>query len=175
MVITAAFLFLDALWMPAKAELAQFLLEQSWQRTLSGEPMARPWPWADTRPAGVLEVPKMGIRQVILEGSSGRNLAFGPTLLLAGSHTHTGDVVLSGHRDTHFSFLPLLETGDLLKLVTVTGTKEFRVAFSDVIDSRVQHMVLDPAVSRLTLVTCYPFDALSAGGPLRYVITALPA
>jgi sortase A len=99
-VITAAFLFLDALWMPAKAELAQLLLERSWQRTLSGEPMARPWPWADTRPAGVLEVPKMGIRQVILEGSSGRNLAFGPTLLLAGSHTHTGDVVLSGHRDT---------------------------------------------------------------------------
>jgi sortase A len=59
--------------------------------------------------------------------------------------------------------------------VTVTGTREFRVAFSDVVDSRVQHMVLDPAVSRLTLVTCYPFDAVSAGGPLRYVITALPA
>jgi sortase A len=27
----------------------------------------------------------------------------------------------------------------------------------------------------LLLVTCYPFDALSANGPLRYVVTALPA
>ncbi|MBM3390454.1 MAG: sortase [Betaproteobacteria bacterium] len=26
--------------------------------------------------------------------------------------------------------------------------------------------------SRLTLVTCYPFDALRADGPLRYVVTA---
>jgi len=23
-------------------------------------------------------------------------------------------------------------------------------------------------------VTCYPFDAAAAGGPLRYVVTALP-
>ena len=26
--------------------------------------------------------------------------------------------------------------------------------------------------ARLTLITCYPFDALRAGGPLRYVVTA---
>ncbi len=26
----------------------------------------------------------------------------------------------------------------------------------------------------LLLVTCYPFDALQAGGPLRYVVTAVP-
>jgi sortase A len=27
----------------------------------------------------------------------------------------------------------------------------------------------------LTLVTCYPFDAIRAGGPLRYVVTARAA
>jgi sortase (surface protein transpeptidase) len=27
-------------------------------------------------------------------------------------------------------------------------------------------------VPRLTLVTCYPFDAIEPGGPLRYVVTA---
>ena len=32
--------------------------------------------------------------------------------------------------------------------------------------------VLDARQQRLTLVTCYPFDALRAGGPLRYVVTA---
>jgi hypothetical protein len=25
----------------------------------------------------------------------------------------------------------------------------------------------------LTLVTCYPFDAINRGGPLRYVVTAV--
>ncbi len=33
----------------------------------------------------------------------------------------------------------------------------------------------DAGDTRLTLVTCYPFDALRPGGPLRYVVTALLA
>ena len=32
--------------------------------------------------------------------------------------------------------------------------------------------MLDTQQSMLSLVTCYPFDALEAGGPLRYVVTA---
>ena len=27
----------------------------------------------------------------------------------------------------------------------------------------------------LALLTCYPFDTLRAGGPLRWVVTALPS
>jgi sortase A len=173
-IITAAFLLLDALWIPVKAELAQRLLEHAWQKTRDGDSAAQPWPWADTRPVGVLEVPGHGIRQIFLEGSSGRNLAFGPTLLLAGSRNPRGDVVLSGHRDTHFRFLQLLGIGDLLRLTTPAGKMEFQVAFTEIIDSRTQQMTLDPGISRLTLVTCYPFDAATAGGPLRYVVTALP-
>jgi len=43
---------------------------------------------------------------------------------------------------------------------------------ADVVDSRNGSLVLDTDVAILTLVTCYPFDAASAGGPLRYVVTA---
>ena len=32
----------------------------------------------------------------------------------------------------------------------------------------------DPDADQLVLVTCYPFDALRAGGPLRYVVFADP-
>jgi len=28
-------------------------------------------------------------------------------------------------------------------------------------------------MSALVLVTCYPFDAVTAGGPLRYVVAAV--
>ncbi len=171
-ILTAAFFLLDALWIPVKARVAQFLLEDAWRRTLAGEPAARPWAWADTRPVGVLEAPRLGLRQIVLEGASGRNLAFGPAAL---TPVDSGDVLLSGHRDTHFDFLQDLRAGDPLSLRTPAGTRKFRVAWTEIVDSRSRELVLESGRSRLTLLTCYPFDSPVAGGPLRYVVTALPA
>jgi sortase A len=171
--IAASFL-LDALWIPVKAELAQHLLERSWLRTLEGEPDAKPWPWADTRAVAILEVPRLGLREIVLEGSSGRNLAFGPTLVNTTQLDQSADRVLSGHRDTHFSFLKDLQTGDLVRLRTVSETRDYRVSWQEAVDSRIQQLVIDDSVERLTLLTCYPFNATAAGGPLRWVVTALP-
>ncbi|MEE8338722.1 MAG: class GN sortase [Xanthomonadales bacterium] len=172
--LTAAVFLFDALWIPVKAELAQHLLERAWLRTLAGEPDAKPWPWADTRAVAVLEVPRLGLREIVLEGSSGRNLAFGPTLINTTGLEQSADRILSGHRDTHFSFLKELKTGDLLRLRTATDTREYRVSWQEAVDSRVQQLVIDDSIDRLTLLTCYPFDAPTAGGPLRWVVTALP-
>ena len=171
---TAAVFSFDALWIPVKAELAQHLLERAWLRTLAGEPDAKPWPWADTRAVAILEVPRLGLREIVLEGSSGRNLAFGPTLVNNGRIDESFDRVLSGHRDTHFSFLKKLQTGDLLRLRTPQGTRDYRVRWQQAVDSRRQSLVIDASVERLTLLTCYPFDAPLPGGPLRWVVTALP-
>jgi sortase A len=168
--VTAAFFLLDSLWIPVKAEVAQYLLGEAWLRTLNGAVDARPWPWADTRPVAVLQAPRQGIRQFILEGASGRNLAFGPTALTAIGQT---DLIVSGHRDTHFRFLGDLAPGDLLVVRTVLDTRAYRVSEVDIIDSRDMQLVLEPGTSRLTLVTCYPLDAPTAGGPLRLVVTAL--
>jgi sortase A len=172
--LTAAVFLFDALWIPVKAELAQHLLERAWLRTLAGEPDAKPWPWADTRAVAVLEVPRLGLREIVLEGSSGRNLAFGPTLINTTGLEQSADRILSGHRDTHFSFLKELKTGDLLRLRTATQTREYRVSWQEAVDSRQQQLVIDDSIDRLTLLTCYPFDAPTAGGPLRWVVTALP-
>lgn len=171
---TAAVFSLDALWIPVKAELAQHLLERAWLRTLAGEPDAKPWPWADTRAVAILEVPRLGLREIVLEGSSGRNLAFGPTLVNSGRLELSSDRILSGHRDTHFSFLRELKTGDLLRLRTVNETRDYRVSWQEAVDSRGQQLVIDDSIDRLTLLTCYPFDAAMPGGPLRWVVTALP-
>lgn len=172
--LTAAIFLFDALWIPAKAELAQYLLETAWLRTLEGEPDAKPWPWADTRAVAILEVPRLGLREIVLEGSSGRNLAFGPTVVNTTPLDTTKDRILSGHRDTHFSFLKELQTGDLLRLRTVTGIREYRVNWQEAIDSRQQQLVIDDNIERLTLLTCFPFDAPTTGGPMRWVVTALP-
>jgi sortase A len=171
---TAAIFLADAVWVPVKAELAQHLLERAWLRTLEGEADAKPWPWADTKPVAVLEAPRLGIKEVVLEGSSGRNLAFGPALVNAAGIENARDRVLSGHRDTHFSFLKELQAGDLLRLHTTAGVQDYRVAWQETVDSTEEQLVIDDRMTRLTLLTCYPFDAPTAGGPLRRVVTALP-
>jgi sortase A len=174
--LTAAFLSLllltQALWIPLKAELAQWLIERSWQEILNGDTQSRPWPWADTRPVAVLSIPAHGIRQLVLEGNSGRNLAFGPVF-------HDGalngrDMVINGHRDTHFQFLAAVQTGDLIRLTTLHSTQWFEVQEMDVVDSRREELVIEPGLARISLVTCFPFDSLRPGGPLRYVVTAVP-
>lgn len=168
----SALLLAEALWIPLKAELAQWLIERSWQETLRGNPGARPWPWADTRAVAVLSVPKLGVSQVVLEGNSGRNLAFGP-VLLDGS-LNGRDRIISGHRDTHFRFLEFLQAGDRIRLATRETSRWFEVRYVDIVDSRKQQLIVDPGIDRVSLVTCYPFSSLQAGGPLRYVVTALP-
>ncbi len=165
-VLTAAAFLINAVWIPVKAELAQLLLARSWQQTLAGKPDAAPWPWADTRAVAVLEVPRLGQREIILEGSSGRNLAFGPTLVNGGDIDQTSDRILSGHRDTHFRFLQDLKTGDTLRLVSLGGSQDYQVSWTEIIDAREINIVIDNSQSRLTLITCYPFDAVTAGGPL---------
>ena len=171
---TAVVFSIDALWVPVKAEIAQHLLERAWLRTLEGEADAKPWPWADTRAVAVLEVPHLGLREIVLDGSSGRNLAFGPTLVNTGQPDLSPDRVLSGHRDTHFSFLKDLNTGDRLRLHTATEVRNYRVSWQEAVDSRHQSLVIDDSIDRLTLLTCYPFETATAGGPLRWVVTALP-
>ena len=168
----AARAFFNAAWIPVKAELAQWLIERSWQEGVSGGTVGPPWPWADTRPAAVLGIPRLGVRLFVLEGGSGRNLAFGPVFLDAT--LNGADRVISGHRDTHFRFLRELRAGDRLYLTGRRESRWFRVTTLEVVDSRDRELVIEPGIERLSLVTCYPFDDPAAGGPLRYVVTAVP-
>ncbi len=174
--LTAAFfslcLAVSASWIPLKARLAQALIERSWQSHLDGNPGEPPWPWADTWAAAELSVPDLDVRLIVLAGNSGRNLAFGPVYL---DGTPQGrDWVISGHRDTHFRFLQSLRPGDRIRLRRPEGKFWFEVRDLEIVDSRRRELVVEPGVARLSLVTCYPFDSPLAGGPLRYVVTALP-
>jgi sortase A len=159
----------------AKAWLAQILLERAWAETLAGDgPVVRPWPWADTAPLARLQVPALGVDRIVLAGASGRSLAFGPGHLdgtaLPGGPGHS---VLTGHRDTHFAFLKELDLGDEIRVQGRDGAwRRYRVSGTQVLDSRSARLALGDDRPRLSLVTCYPFDALRPGGPLRYVVSA---
>jgi len=158
----------------AKAELAQVLLRRAWDKTLAGAKQVRPWPWADTWPVARLRAPALGVDLIVLDGVSGRTLAFGPGHVPGTPRPgRAGNTVLSGHRDTHFRFLARLRRGDQLVLDTPDGgRRRYRISGSQVVDRRAVGVLADTEAARLTLVTCYPFDAVLPGGPLRYVVTA---
>ncbi len=163
----------QGLWIHAKASLAQALLERAWARSLDGEARVLPWPWADTWPVARLLAPEQGQDVIVLAGASGRTLAFGPAHVAGTAPPGADDnVALAGHRDTHFRFLDELKVGDELRLETASGIRHYRVE-----ETAVQHEsqtgVLEPSGhAELTLITCYPFDSLVPGGPLRYVVRA---
>lgn len=161
----------------AKAALAQVLLERAWSRTQSAEDEVRPWSWADTWPVARLTAPEHDIDQIVLAGASGASLAFGPGHM-DGTATpgSPGNTVIGGHRDTHFAFLEDVAAGDELGIQAADGqVRRYIVVGTRVVDHQDARLFADPGQRRLTLVTCYPFDALIPGGPQRYLVEAVEA
>lgn len=161
-------------YIPAKAWLAQELLQRAWRKTSVTDLPQAPWPWADTAPVAKLSAKGGGIELIVLSGSSGRTLAFGPGHMSASALPgDIGNSVIAGHRDTHFHFLRYLSIGETLKVERPDGrVRLFRVSGLDVIDARRGSLLLDTDSASLSLVTCYPFDSDEPGGPLRFVVTA---
>ncbi len=162
----------SALWIPAKATLAQYLLERAWQRTLSGRPRAAPWPWADTWPVARLTI--RGRAVIVLADSGGEGLAFGPTHV-AGSAAPggIGTVVVSAHRDTHFRGLDQLRPGEVIGLEARGGKRRrYRVTGSRVLSKPELAMPAAEAANALVLVTCWPLDGIDPGTAKRFVLFA---
>ena len=163
----------SGLWLHVKAVLAQALLRTAWQDSRVTSQLIKPWPWADTWPVGKLIYEKMRVEQVILEGASGEALAFGPGHLSGSALPgEGGHCILQGHRDTSFSFLDKVGLGDQLLVEGKNGSRLFRVIRLEVVEA--EHLYLDPdQQGALTLITCYPFDAIHPGTSRRYVVSAL--
>ncbi len=175
-VVAAAGLWLvgDGLYIRAKAVLAQQLLRSAWADTLDGEERVRPWAWADTWPVARLRVPRLGVDQIVLAGGSGRTLAFGPGHVDGTAPPgENGMSLIGGHRDTHFRFLEHIEDGDVIEVERADGgVQHYRVAEARVLDKDDVHLPVATTEPILVLSTCYPFDAVVPGGPLRYLVAA---
>jgi len=175
LIAAGLWLAVDGLTIKAKAAVAQVLLAHSWLKTRDGVAEARPWPWADTWPVARLRAPAQDVDLIVLAGATGRTLAFGP-----GHHDGSarpggaGLSVLTGHRDTHFAFLRDIALGDLLEIDTPEGSEvHYRVVETAVVhkdDLRFTQAAEQGAL--LALVTCWPYDALIPGGPMRHVVIA---
>ncbi len=157
-----------------KASLAEWLISATWEGREAGLVPAKPWPWADTRVVARLSVPGRGIRRFVMQDASGESLAFGPGSMIRNQAPgEQGYSLIVGHRDTHFRFLSELKPGDVLEIDNYLGQQaQFRVSGTRVLNTEQEELRIDPEMSGLALVTCWPLDALVPGGPLRYLVNA---
>lgn len=166
-------LFGEGAYIHAKALLAQVLLERAFTETIATGRDTKPWSWADTWPVARIEVKRLNASAIVLSGSSGQALAFGPGHLESTAEAgERGVAVYSAHRDTHFRFLKDVRIGDEIAVTRRDGTV-FRYHADSHSVVRFDQFAIDPLVSgrELVLTTCWPFDAVT-GGPDRYLLHA---
>jgi sortase A len=108
----------------------------------------------------VLQIPKIGVNSVVVEGIEVADLKKGP-----GHYPETalpgqrGNMVISGHRTTYgapFYRLDELEAGDIITIFDATGPFQYRVAETKVVEPTQISVIAPSTDSRLTLTTCHP-------------------
>ena len=71
-------------YIPAKAVLAQYLINDAWNDSIQTGEIQKPWGWADMHPVMKLISKKHNKNLIVLSGDKGNSLAFAP-----GYNTHS--------------------------------------------------------------------------------------
>lgn len=173
LVVAGAIVAGHGLFIRAKAEVAQILLDRAWEETLSTGRPTKAWSWADTWPIARITFPSLHETAIVLADGGGEALAFGPAHVAASPMPgENGTSVIAAHRDTHFSFIKDLKPGDLVELTTKAGRKlSYRMTGSAIVHAQASGIQPHGGTPGLALVTCYPFDGVQRG-PLRYIVFA---
>jgi sortase A len=125
-------------------------------------------------PLGRLELPRLGISVMVLQGAEEATLIAG-----AGHVPGTpapgvlGNVVIAAHRDTFFRKLGGVRAGDRIRIATPAQTYDYVVDSTEIVDPEDTRVMESRAQAELTLITCYPFHFIGAA-PQRFVVHARP-
>lgn len=129
-------------------------------------------PGADPLPLGRIEVPRIGLSAIVMEGADDATLAVAvgriPGTARPGDR---GNMALAGHRDSFFRELRHIRVDDVVRFRTPGQVLEYRVDSTEVVGPK-EVRVLEPSRDEvLTLVTCYPFEYVGRA-PGRFVVRA---
>lgn len=152
--------------------VAQALIEQAWEESLKiPDQQHTPWAWADFWPVAKLTVADND-SVYVLSSASGQALAFGPGHMRESAKPGSiGQVMIAGHKDSHFSFLESVQLGDSLQLKSIMEDIAYEITSLEILDSSKNQLPVADK-DELLLITCYPFNSLQINGPLRLVVTA---
>lgn len=121
---------------------------------------------------GSLTIPVLKRKLPIIQGTGVQELKEGVGHFTQSVFPGEGDnCVFSGHRDTVFRQLGNLKIGDQLIVQTSAGKFIYEVNGTRIVhaDDKTVIVPIDHAV--LTMITCYPFNAIGAA-PDRYIVSA---
>jgi len=122
---------------------------------------------------GQIEIPRLGLRAIILQGDSAQVLRRGvghlPETPMPGER---GNVGLAGHRDSFFRALRQIRPGDTITLRTLQGAFQYRVESTQVVSPTNVEVLAGTGKRELTLVTCFPFNYVGPA-PNRFVVRAV--
>ena len=165
------FLFL-AFKIEIKARVAQYLLNNAWNKTIETGDEYEPWPGFDGYPILKLSIPKFNLQQIVLSNTSGQSLAFGPSF-----HPETylpkenKITAISSHRDSHGYYIRDLKINDFVILEDKQNNKfTYKVINFKIINVEDKDLQFNKMSNQLLLITCYPFDAIISGTNLRYIV-----
>lgn len=138
----------------------------------SAEPESVPETLPVGEPIGTLEIVRVGLSGVVVEGDSDavldRAIGHLPDTPLPWKE---GNSALAAHRDTIFRPLKDVRLGDVLRLKTPHGDFDYRVNETLIVKPE-DVWVLDPTPgSTLTLISCWPFEYIGHA-PERFIVRA---
>jgi sortase A len=114
----------------------------------------------DGGPEGEVKIPKIGVDQVFVEGTSSADLRRGPGHYLGTPLPgQPGNASLAGHRTTYgapFYNLDKLHPGDQIVVATSWGTFWYDVRRSFVVNPSDVAVIAPSPANQLTLTTCTP-------------------
>jgi sortase A len=121
---------------------------------------------------GKLQVPRLGLNAIVVQGDSPANLrrAVGH-LAKSALPGEWGNVALAGHRDTFFRPLRDIRLSDEIRFTTRNRSFEYRVESIEVVAPTDIHVLESSSGHELTLLTCFPFHYVGPA-PKRLVVRA---
>lgn len=172
--LVGALLSLHSAWLPVKGWLSQQLISYSWSYSKVSGDAPKPWPWADTKPAFSLSVPKLSEQVVVLTGTDATTLAFSAGVLQPfSSIDQANTIVVAGHKDSHFAFVQHIKKDDVLVLTNSQNQQvKFNVSAIKSYDTLDESFHYDSHKKQLLLVTCFPFESSFSQSSQRYVVVA---
>ena len=121
---------------------------------------------------GRIEIPRLGMKVVILEGTSAQTLRLGVGHIKGTARPgEQGNSGIAGHRDTFFRSLKDIRTNDEIRIQTASGISRYQVDWVRVVDPDDTGVLGPTAENSITLITCYPFQMIGAA-PERFVVHA---
>jgi sortase A len=167
-IVWAAFQMASATWYQRQSEAA---LE-----SLRHAPAIEPRPTPDTlsvgEPIGTLEIARLGLKGVVIEGDEDavldRAIGHLPDTPLPW---HGGNSALAAHRDALFRPLKGVRLGDVLRLKTPHGDFDYIVRETLIVKPEDIWVLDATATSTLTLISCWPFNYIGHA-PERFIVRA---